>query len=80
VHGVADAARSETRVAREFFFAIDGTVVEESGGLNREPDLDVSWRPVVYYRRGMFLYKFSVVDFVGGEVSEILLGEASTAG
>ena len=55
--------------------AVDATVVEESGGVTGELDLDVSWHPVVYYRRGVFLYKFSSVDLVGGDVSEILLGE-----
>jgi hypothetical protein len=56
-------------------FAIDATVVEESGGMTGEFDLDVSWHPVVYYRRGVFLYKFSAVNLVGGEVSEVPLGE-----
>ena len=43
--------------------------------MSGEFDLDVSWHPVVYYRRGEFLYKFSAVNFVGGEVSEVPLGE-----
>ena len=53
----------------------DATIVEESGGMTGELDLDVSWHPVVYYRRGSFLYKFSGVNFVGGELHEQSIGE-----
>jgi hypothetical protein len=54
----------------------DGTVVEESGGMSGEFDLDVSWHPIVYYRRGPFLYKFSGLNYdVGGELRELPLGE-----
>jgi hypothetical protein len=53
----------------------DGVIVEESGGMSGEFDLDVSWHPVVYYRRGEFLYKFSGVNEVGGELLESPLGE-----
>ena len=54
---------------------IEAVVVEESGGMSGEFDLDVSWHPVVYYRRGLFLYKFSSVSFVGGELHEVSVGE-----
>jgi len=54
----------------------EGTVVEESGGMSGDFDLDVSWHPVVYYRRGSFLYKFSgVLNDVGGELQEQTLGD-----
>jgi len=53
----------------------EGTVVEESGGMSGDFDLDVSWHPVVYYRRGPFLYKFSGVNYVGGELREQTLGD-----
>jgi hypothetical protein len=53
----------------------DATIVEESGGMTGELDLDVSWHPVAYYRRGPFLYKFSGVNYVGGELHEQSLGE-----
>src|SRR5438105_5782638 len=52
-----------------------GIVVEESGGMSGDFDLDVSWHPVVYYRRGSFLYKYSGVNYVGGELREQTLGE-----
>src|SRR5438128_1249044 len=52
-----------------------GIVVEESGGMSGDFDLDVSWHPVVYYRRGSFLYKFSGVNFVDDELREVSLGE-----
>jgi len=55
--------------------ATDATIVEESGGMTGEFDLDVSWHPVVYYRRGLFLYKFSGVNFVDEELEEVSLGE-----
>ena len=55
--------------------ATEAVVVEESGGMSGEFDLDVSWHPVVYYRRGVFLYKFTAVSFVGGELHEVSLGE-----
>jgi hypothetical protein len=55
--------------------ATDATIVEESGGMSGEFDLDVSWHPVVYYRRGLFLYKFSGVNFVDDELREVSLGE-----
>ena len=54
---------------------IEGTIVEESGGMSGDFDLDVSWHPVVYYRRGPFLYKFSGVNDVEGELQEQSLGE-----
>ncbi|MGH7899932.1 MAG: hypothetical protein ACREQQ_18390 [Candidatus Binatia bacterium] len=53
----------------------DGVIVEESGGMSGEFDLDVSWHPVVYYRRGEFLYKFSGLNEVGGELTESPLGD-----
>src|SRR5690242_8365407 len=53
----------------------DATIVEESGGVTGELDLDVSWHPVVYYRRGQFLYKFSGVNYVDDELHELPLGE-----
>jgi hypothetical protein len=52
-----------------------GIVVEESGGMSGDFDLDVSWHPVVYYRRGSFLYKYSGVNYVGGELREQTLGD-----
>lgn len=51
-----------------------GTVVEESGGVAGELSLDVSWHPVVYYRRGDFLYKFSGLGYVDEELREYRLG------
>jgi len=53
----------------------DGMIVEESGGMSGEFDLDVSWHPVVYYRRGEFLYKFSGLNDIEGELHEMPLGE-----
>ena len=53
----------------------DGYVVEESGGLAGEFALDVEWHPVVYYRHDRFLYKFSGVDYVEGQLRELRLGE-----
>jgi len=56
--------------------AADATIVEESGGMTGEFDLDVSWHPVVYYRRGLFLYKFSGVNLEDDEqLREVSLGE-----
>ncbi len=56
--------------------ATDATIVEESGGMAGEFDLDVSWHPVVYYRRGLFLYKFSGVNLEDDEeLREVSLGE-----
>ncbi|MGH7857734.1 MAG: hypothetical protein ACREQY_10430, partial [Candidatus Binatia bacterium] len=51
-----------------------GTVVDESGGVSGELSLDVDWHPVVYYRRGDFLYKFSGLDYDGKELREVRLG------
>ena len=61
---------------RRFLEAIQesGVVVEESGGIAGELSLDVSWHPVVYYRRGDFLYKFSGVNYVDHELREFRLG------
>jgi hypothetical protein len=53
----------------------EGTIVEESGGMSGDFDLDVSWHPIVYYRRGPFLYKFSGLNYVEGELQEQSLGE-----
>lgn len=52
----------------------DGVVVEESGGIGGELGLDVAWHPVVYYRRGSFLYKFSGISYVETELREYRLG------
>jgi hypothetical protein len=52
-----------------------GIVVEESGGMGGELDLDVSWHPVVYYQRGGFLYKFDGVNYVDEELQEVALGQ-----
>ena len=49
-------------------------VVEESGGIGGEFDLDVAWHPVAYYRRGGFLYKFSGLSYSGDELKEHRLG------
>jgi hypothetical protein len=51
-----------------------GTVVDESGGVSGELSLDVEWHPVVYYRRGDFLYKFSGLNYDGAELREYRLG------
>lgn len=56
-------------------YEAEGTVVEESGGLGGDFDLDVSRHPIVYYRRGPFLYKFSGVNYEKGEIREQVLGE-----
>ncbi len=56
-------------------FETSGVMVEESGGIGGEFDLDVSWHPVVYYRRGGFLYKFDGVDYVDEELREVSLGQ-----
>ncbi|MGH7819980.1 MAG: hypothetical protein ACREQ9_09415 [Candidatus Binatia bacterium] len=51
-----------------------GMVVDESGGVSGELSLDVEWHPVVYYRRGDFLYKFSGLDYDGEKLREVRLG------
>lgn len=55
-------------------FETSGVMVDESGGIGGEFDLDVSWHPVVYYRRGGFLYKFDGVGYVDEELREVSLG------
>lgn len=51
-----------------------GIVVEESGGNSDEMLFDVSWHPVVYYRRGKFLYRFSGLSYVENDLREFRLG------
>jgi hypothetical protein len=51
-----------------------GTVVEETGGVGEEMNLDVSWHPVVYYRRGDFLYKFYGISYDDQQLREYRIG------
>ena len=49
----------------------DATVVEESGGMSGDFDLDVAWHPILYYRHDQFFYKLFASDLSAGELREL---------